>query len=119
MDKLELKDTIDWMNSNDYIERFKAEYLQTKIRYEKLHKMCIKFEAGTLDFTPKCSLDMLREQKVHMGNYLRMLEIRAEIEQIDLEKKPSPKASIGFRGDSKNVLLCDYEQSLIKSELTD
>lgn len=84
MNKLELKDTIELMNSSDYKERFKAEYYQTKIRYEKLHKMCIKYEAGTLNFTPSCSLELLKEQKYHMGNYLKALEIRAEIEKIEL-----------------------------------
>lgn len=75
----------EWMmESDDYIERFIAEYIQTKIRYMKLHNMCIKYEAGTLPFTPKCSLELLKEQKSHMGNYLRVLEIRAEIEKIKL-----------------------------------
>ena len=82
--KMELKDTIELMNSADYKERFKAEYLQTKIRYEKLHKTCIKYEAGTLNFEPKCSLELLKEQKSYMGNYLRTLELRAEIEGINL-----------------------------------
>lgn len=36
---MELKDTIELMNSSDYKERFKAEYLQVKIRYDKLHKI--------------------------------------------------------------------------------
>lgn len=81
---MELKDTIEMMNSADYKERFKAEYYQTKIRYEKLHKMVVKYEAGTLNFTPKCSLELLKEQKKHMGMYLNCLEIRAEIEGIEL-----------------------------------
>ena len=81
---MELKDTIEMMNSSDYKERFKAEYYQTKIRYDKLHKMLIKYEAGTLTFTPKCSLELLKEQKSYMGNYLRCLEIRAEIEGVEL-----------------------------------
>ena len=81
---MELKDTIPMMDNPDYKERFKAEYYQTKIRYEKLHRMCIKYEAGTLDFTPNCSLELLKEQKAAMGNYLRCLEIRAEIEDIEL-----------------------------------
>ena len=81
---MELKDTIEFMNSDNYIERFKAEYYQTKIRYEKLHKMTIKYEAKTLTFTPTCSLELLKEQKMYMGNYLRILEIRAEIENITL-----------------------------------
>lgn len=81
---MELKDTIDLMNSDDFRDRFVAEYCQTKIRYEKLHKMLIKYEAGTLNFEPKCSLELLTEQAKHMGLYLKCLEIRAEIEGIEL-----------------------------------
>lgn len=82
--KLELKDTANAMCSEDYKERFRAEYFQTKIRYDKLHNMCVKYEAGTLDFTPSCELDLLKEQKAAMGKYLNCLEIRAEIEGISL-----------------------------------
>ena len=35
---MELKDTIELMTSEDYKERFKAEYLQLKIRIEGLRK---------------------------------------------------------------------------------
>ena len=81
---MEIKDTIEMMNSADYKERFRAEYYQTKIRYEKLHKMTVKYEAGTLNFTPTCSLELLKKQKGFMGQYLNCLEIRAEIEGIKL-----------------------------------
>lgn len=81
---MELKDTIEMMQSADYKERFKAEYYQTKIRYNKLHAMTIKYEAGTLNFEPSCSLELLNEQKKHMGMYLHALEVRAEIEKIEL-----------------------------------
>ena len=69
----------------DWKERFVQEYKELKERYNKLHKMIIKYEAGTLDFTPNCSLELLKEQKMYMGEYLRVLEIRSEIEDIDLE----------------------------------
>ena len=69
----------------DWKERFVHEYKELEERYNKLHKMLIKYEAGTLDFTPNCSLELLKEQKKYMGEYLRVLEIRAEIEDIDLE----------------------------------
>lgn len=69
----------------DWKERFVQEYKELKERYNKLHKMLIKYEAGTLDFTPNCSLELLKEQKRYMGEYLRILEIRSEIEDIDLE----------------------------------
>lgn len=81
---MELKDTIDLMNSEDYKDRFKAEYYQTKIRYNKLHVMLIKYEAGVLDFKPTCPIAKLQEQKRYMGEYLRCLEIRAAIEEIEL-----------------------------------
>lgn len=81
---MELKDTVELMNSNDYKDRFKAEYYQTKIRYEKLHKMLIRVEAKTLDFQPTCDIEMLEDQAYYMGNYLKQLEIRAEIEKIEL-----------------------------------
>ena len=68
----------------DYKERMKKEYRQLKERYNKLHNMLVKYEAGTLDFTPTCSLELLKEQKAAMGNYLRCLEIRAEIEGVIL-----------------------------------
>ena len=81
---MELKETFQFMTSGDYKERFVAEYWQTKIRYEKLHKMVVKMEAGTLNFEPKCPLELFKEQKKYMGNYLYTLEVRAEIEGIDL-----------------------------------
>ena len=80
----ELKDTIEMMQSADYKERFKAEYYQTKIRYEKLHRMCVKYEAGTLDFEANCSLELLTKQKAAMGQYLHCLEVRAQIEGVAL-----------------------------------
>mgnify|MGYP007122041147 CR=1 FL=1 len=80
----ELSETIDLMQSYDYKERFLAEYWQTKIRYDKLDEMTVKMEAGTLNFTPNCSLDLLKQQKACMGNYLRTLKIRAEKEGITL-----------------------------------
>lgn len=81
----DLKDTVELMTSSDYKDRFRAEYWQTKIRYEKLHTMTVKMQAGTLDFEPSCPLELLLEQKGFMGRYLNKLEIRAEIEGIDLK----------------------------------
>ena len=81
---MELKDTIKLMNSDDYKERFKAEYYQAKIRYDKLHKMLVKYEARTLDFELSCPPEILEKQACYMGNYLRTLEVRAEIEKIEL-----------------------------------
>ena len=81
---MDLKDTVDLMNSADYNDRFKAEYYQTKIRYDSLHKMLTKLDAGTLDFTPACSRLTLFQQQRHMNDYLHDLEVRAEIEGVEL-----------------------------------
>lgn len=81
---MELKDTIKLMNSDDYKDRFKAEYYQTKIRYDKLHKVIIKSKAGTLDFELNCSVELLESQLYYMAQYLEALELRAEVEKIEL-----------------------------------
>lgn len=86
---MELKDTYDLMTSANYRERFKAEYLQTKIRYEKLKAFNNKIEASNYSDTVKepthdCPFSILKEQQAAMGNLLRIYEIRAVIEDIQL-----------------------------------
>ncbi len=81
---MELKDTIELMNSDDYKDRFKAEYYQTKIRYDKLHKILIKNSAGTFTTQLTCPIEILEDQEYYMKDYLKTLEIRAEIEHIEL-----------------------------------
>ena len=68
----------------DWKERVQLEYKQLKERYDKLHSMLVKYEAGTLEFTPNCPLDLLKEQAAAMRKYLYVLEVRAQIEGIDL-----------------------------------
>ena len=81
----DLKETVNLMLSDKWEDRLIAEYWQTKIRYEKLHKITIMYEAGTLYFDPNCPLDILISQKRNMGEYLHILEIRAAKEGIDLD----------------------------------
>lgn len=71
--------------SNDYKERFYAEYWQLRNRLEKLEKMTEDYRAGKLDFTPTCSIRLLEEQVTYMRGYLHVLENRAACENIDLE----------------------------------
>ena len=91
----ELKDTVKSMLSEDFRQRFVAEYWQTKIRYEKLKHFCDRIEASHIhdDYGITCNvnepqhdcpLSMLREQQTFMGQYLHILELRAVIEHIDL-----------------------------------
>lgn len=80
-----LKDTITQMVSEDYTERFKAEFAQLLIRHEKLEQMIIKYRADKLGFKPSCPVELLEQQLQAMSDYLYCLKIRAEIENIKLE----------------------------------
>lgn len=77
-----MNDAVEIALSEDYKERFIAEYVETKIRYERLHSIIIKWCAGKADFVT--DIELLEEQAKHMGNYLKMLEIRAVKEDIEL-----------------------------------
>lgn len=81
---MELKDTVDMMNSSDYKERFKAEYHQLKIRLEKLTIMLQQLDKGELKFKPDSPTTVLLTQRSHMEAYLNCLEIRACTENIQL-----------------------------------
>ena len=80
----ELKDTVKMMESADYKERFKAEYLQLKIRTKGLSDMLKSYKEGTLNFKPSCSYDLLHTQLIGMELYKNVLKERAKIENIDL-----------------------------------
>ena len=83
---MELKDTVEMMTSNDYKERFIAEYCQIKIRYGKLKCMLEKWDEGILEFTPRCPRCTFGLQISAMENYLAILEARAVMESIALPK---------------------------------
>ena len=68
----------------DYKERMKNEYIELKDKYDKLHRMLVKYDAGKLDFTLNCPIQLLREQAATMGKYLYILETRALIEGVEL-----------------------------------
>ena len=82
--KMQLKDTIEMMESEDFKERFKAEYYQLSLRLYSLTSMLYKWKNNMLDFEPKCSKETLENQLVFMQGYLDMLRLRAKIEEIDL-----------------------------------
>lgn len=68
----------------NYKERMAVEYFEVKERYKKLHKMLVKHDAGTLDFELNCPVQLLEDQAAVMGRYLYILEVRAEIEGVNL-----------------------------------
>lgn len=81
---MELKDTVNMMLSDDYKERFKAEYIQEKIRAVKLENILKAYKDNKLNYKLKCSYELLYEQLVFMKNKLRILSERAKIEGIEL-----------------------------------
>ena len=84
MRPMELRDTVDMMNSEDYKERFRAEYCQTVIRYEKLKNMLDRWDDGKLNFVPTCPRSTYNMQIRAMADYIAVLEARAVMEGVDL-----------------------------------
>ena len=77
---MDLKDTIELMQSEDYKERFTAEYHQLIIRYKKLKKMYDNWD--NLSFLPHCPKSIYKMQLEAMERYLAILEARAAIEEV-------------------------------------
>lgn len=75
---------VELLKSDSYKERAIGEYCFVKDKYEKLHKVIIKREAGKLNFEPNCPMEQWKAQAAAMGQYLYQLEIKAEMEDIDL-----------------------------------
>ena len=80
----ELVETVDLMLSSNYENRFRGEYYQLIIRIKKLDKFIRQFKQGELDFKPDCSLDVLERQLEVMIKYAKTLEVRADIEGIEI-----------------------------------
>lgn len=75
----------------EWKDRLKAEYTQTKERYEKLKAYNNKKEVETY-LMGDCSMKpeeyhsnrLLKKQQSAMGEYLHILELRAELYHIEL-----------------------------------
>ena len=74
-----LTETIPMMTSNDYRERFKAEYYQLKIRASKLHALIREQQIDSAKI-------ILERQLNQMLDYLSTLALRAEFEGIGLQE---------------------------------
>lgn len=87
MDKItNLFQTAELMSSEDYKERFVAEYAQVKIRYLRLERVLqrIKDKSAPDCFEPTCPIEILEEQLVIMRLYIRLLVKRSNLEGIIL-----------------------------------
>ncbi len=85
----------EFARSSSYKERFIAEYIQLKQRLEKLKVFNTKIRAAKLtrgmdngvdEPLHDCPDRLLCDQQRVMGEYLHILEVRAVIEDIDLQK---------------------------------
>lgn len=83
---MRLEDTSKLMTSEDYKERFIAEYVQAVIRLTRLGLLLNKVKNGEAPscFTPTCPISLLEEQFVTMLKYCKILKRRARIEKIEL-----------------------------------
>lgn len=81
---MKLADTMEMMTSDNYRERFRAEYYQLDIRINGLKSMLAKLADGTLDFTPTCPVETYEMQLRAMEDYRAILVMRAKMEDIDL-----------------------------------
>lgn len=81
---MELKDTVEMMNSSDYQERFKGEFYQLQLRIIGLQSMLTNWSLDKLTFKPSCSQDLLEAQLNVMMTYESVLRERARIEGIKL-----------------------------------
>ena len=78
-----LKDTVNMMTSEDYKERFKAEYYQLKVRIDGLENMLKSWDEGTLNFKPTCPRKIYDDQLKAMYDYINILITRSKMEGID------------------------------------
>lgn len=79
---MELKDTVQLMIADDYNDRFRAEYQQLVIRFEKLKNMVDDWDNHNLNFIPMCPKSTYNMQLKAMSEYIAVLEARAAIECI-------------------------------------
>nr|DAT76566.1 MAG TPA: hypothetical protein [Caudoviricetes sp.] len=79
-----LSQTACMMTSIYYKERFRAEYAQVVIRYQRLKAMLEKWDNGELSYTPTCPRSTYDMQIKAMTDYIAVLEARAVMEDIVL-----------------------------------
>lgn len=106
--------------SSSYKERFIAEYVLLKQKHEKLKVFNTKIEAaGEMAFRvgadkvpmPEhdCPEELLRRQQHVMGEYLHILEVRAVIEGIDLQRAIEALAIESIRRESACCTVAENE----------
>ena len=83
---MDLKDTIEDMISDNYRERFIAEYNQLLIRSRKLKNVIDDYYNDRLTFALRSPISLLEDQYEAMVAYCGILIKRAEAEGIALKE---------------------------------
>lgn len=104
---MDLKDTAELMNSDDYKDRFKAEYWQLKQRLDKLKDMLDKYDKGILDFVPNTPILWLKQQVYAMEAYLGALSVRCDYENIDVYETDSATNEANKCEDNSTTIVFD------------
>lgn len=84
--EITLEDTIEMMRG-DWQDRFRAEYWQVKNRADRLGNMLEGWFVNALEFKLNCPYGLLDRQLHIMKEYIWLLEKRAKIEGIDLDRR--------------------------------
>jgi hypothetical protein len=80
---MDLIDTVPFMASDNYNDRFKAEYMQLCIRINRLKAIVSQYDH--LPYQPKSSKQLLRVQLEAMRSYKAVMEHRALAEGVDIK----------------------------------
>lgn len=81
---MELKETVLLMNSPEWQDRFRAEYLQTKIRAAALLEAITICKYNCDSHLGRTPLELMYKQWLAMNDYLNCLETRARYEGVEL-----------------------------------
>lgn len=81
-----LKDTTQLMESDNPIDQFKGEYYQLAIRMKDLSELMLQMKEESLDSEPESSYDLFEKQLLGMQRYKHALELRANVEGIELQE---------------------------------
>lgn len=79
-----LVDSALLMTSKDFKERFRAEYIQAVVRFNKILAFLRQWDEGQLDYEPSCPRSTYNLQVEFMSKYIGILETGAKIEGIKL-----------------------------------
>lgn len=77
-----IRDIYPYLTSEDYKNRFIGEYLELGYRLHKLEVIIDKAKDNLLDFPLSCPITLLMTQAENMTAYQRVLEVRAEVENV-------------------------------------